>query len=66
MQACDTKCCHDQGSSIIAAVIFVLPEPVLISAPVETSRAGEPAQGVITPLLFEPPSPPPKGTFPVA
>jgi hypothetical protein len=66
LMGCGMKCCHDQGSSIVAAVIFVLPEPVEISAPAETSRAREQAQDVITPLLFEPPSPPPRDVFPVA
>ena len=63
---CGTNCCRDEGSSIVAAVIFVMPKPVQISGPAETSRACEQAQGAITPLLFEPPSPPPRSIASVA
>ncbi|HKI11567.1 MAG TPA: hypothetical protein VKA02_05585 [Candidatus Acidoferrum sp.] len=66
MHACDMKCCQEQGSTIIAAVIFVLPEPVKISAPAEASRAREQVQAVMTPHLFEPPSPPPRSIVPNA
>ena len=66
VQACDMKCCHDQGSAIVAAVIFVLPEPTRISAPAEARETREQAQAVITPLLFEPPSPPPRSIVPNA
>jgi len=51
---------------LIAAVIFVLPEPVKISAPAEASRAREQVQAVMTPHLFEPPSPPPRSIVPNA
>ena len=66
VQACDMKCCHDQGSSIVATVIFVLPEPTRISAPAEVRETREQAQAVIASSLCEPPSPPPRSIVPNA
>ena len=66
LTACGMKCCHDQGSSIVAAVIFVLSEPTRISAPAEARETCEQAQVAITPQLLEPPSPPPRSIVPNA
>lgn len=65
LMGCEMNCCHDQGSRLVAAAIFVLPEPVRISAPAERSDARERLLTVITPVLFEPPSPPPRSFSPV-
>jgi hypothetical protein len=66
LTACDMNCCHEQASTILAAVIFVLPEPITISAPAKARHAREQEQALTNSLLFEPPSPPPRGVFPVA
>jgi hypothetical protein len=60
LTACGMKCCDDPGSTIVAVVIFVLPEPVKISAPAEARYARQQGQASIRALLFEPPSPPPR------
>lgn len=66
LTACGMKCCHDQGSSIVAAVIFVLPEPARISALAEASETRKQAQAVIASSLSETPSPPPRSIVPNA
>ncbi len=60
LAACEMKCCHDAGTTFVAAVIFVMPEPMKITAPAEASDAREKAQAVIASILFAPPSPPPR------
>lgn len=66
LSACEMNCCHDQGSTVVAAVIFVMPMAAGISAPAEASDARKRPLAVVAPVLFEPPSPPPRSVSPVA
>jgi hypothetical protein len=66
LAACEMKCCHDAGATFVAAIIFVMPEQMKISAPTEASDTLEKAQAVISSILFEPPSPPPRSIVSVA
>ena len=65
LTVCGVKCCHEEGSTIVAAVIFVMPTAGSISALAEGSDARERSLAVITQVLFEPPSPPPRSLAPV-
>ena len=60
LAACEMKCCHDAGTTFVAAVVFVMPEPMKMTALAEASDTREKAQAVIASILFEPPSPPPR------
>ncbi len=66
LTACDMKCCHDEGSTFVAVVIFVMPEQARISLQKIAVRVAEKAQAVISAILFEPPSPPPRSIVSIA
>jgi hypothetical protein len=60
LMACRVSCCQDQSHSFVAAVTFLLPEPMTISVPVESATVVASSQAKIVAHLFEPPSPPPR------
>ena len=66
LTTCGMNCCHEEESSVVAAVIFVLPEPIQISEPAEARQACEHGRTLISSYLFEPPSPPPRNILPNA
>src|SRR5271157_58588 len=64
LSMCGMNCCHEEGSTMMAAVIFVMPKPTKISAPAEAHDTREQAPAVIASSLFETPSPPPRSIIP--
>src|ERR1700741_4387779 len=60
MMTCKMSCCHDQDRPATGAVIFVLPEPMIISSGIEVTPAKIMTKAVAVAHFFEPPSPPPR------
>jgi hypothetical protein len=63
MMNCSLSCCHENNVSVTNAIIFVLPEPAILSQPAQSMAAPH----VLAPVEFaqslEPLSPPPRGSF---
>ena len=66
LMACRMSCCQDQSHSFVAAVMFLLPEPAVISLPLESATVVSASRAKIISHWFEPPSPPPRGVLSVA
>jgi hypothetical protein len=66
LMACQMSCCHDHDHPLTGSVIFVLPEPMTISVPMEVTTAELKTQAPAITHLFEPPSPPPRSHTPIA
>ena len=66
LMTCQMSCCHDQERPATGAVIFVLPEPMIISSGVEVTPAKIMATAPAVTYFFEPPSPPPRSLSLVA
>ena len=60
LMACQMSCCHNQDRPLTGAVIFVLPEPMTISAAIVATLADVKPLAHEIVHLFEPPSPPPR------
>jgi hypothetical protein len=60
LMACRMSCCHNQDRPLTGAVIFVLPEPMTISAAIVATPADVTPPAREIGYLFEPPSPPPR------
>ncbi len=60
---CAMSCPHETSAPLAAAVIFVVPEPAVLSQPGRNVAA--PAEFVATEFVpsFEPPSPPPRASL---
>lgn len=57
---CQMSCCHEQDRLATGAVIFVLPEPMIISSGIEVTPAKIITKALAVTHFFEPPSPPPR------
>jgi hypothetical protein len=60
LKPCRMSCCHDQDHPLTGAVIFVLPDRMMIAAAVEVTAAELETQAHAMVHLFKPPSPPPR------
>lgn len=60
LMTCQMSCCQDQDRPATGAVIFVLPEPMIISSEVEMTPAKIMTTSPVVTYFFEPPSPPPR------
>ena len=60
MIACSMSCCHDSERSVVSAVAFVLPSPVVVVAPAGIKSPIEPAKLLDFLRSVEPLSPPPR------
>jgi hypothetical protein len=63
MVACSMSGCHKEGASLVSSSVYVLPEPVEISAPPETVNSTVALKHEKVLQVFAPPSPPPKGSL---
>jgi hypothetical protein len=54
------SCCHDQDRPATGAVIFILPEPMIIASGMEAAPAKIKTKALAVIHFFEPPSPPPR------
>lgn len=61
MVTCQLSCCQSHDYPITSAVLFVLPEPMTISAAVDVKALELKSPLQAKAHLFEPPSPPPRG-----
>jgi len=61
--ACSMSCCHKEGASLVSSSVYVLPEPVEISAPPETVNSTVALKHEEVLQVFAPPSPPPKSSL---
>jgi hypothetical protein len=66
LMTCQMSCCHEQDRPATAAVIFVLPEPMIISSGMEVTPAKIITKALAVTHFFEPPSPPPRNHFLIA
>jgi len=66
MMACSMSCCHDSERSMVSAVAFVLPSPVVVVAPAGIKSPIEPAKLMDFLRSVEPLSPPPRLAPPAA
>src|SRR5216684_6043097 len=60
MMACSMSCCHDSERSIVSAVAFVLPSPVVVVAPAGSKSPIEATKPMDFLRSLEPLSPPPR------
>jgi hypothetical protein len=60
LMTCQMSCCHDQDPPATGAVIFVLPEPMVISSDIEVTPVKIITKTLTLTHFFEPPSPPPR------
>src|SRR6267378_22461 len=60
MMACSISCCHDSERSMLSAVAFVLPSPVMVIAPAGSESPIEPTKPLDFLRSLEPLSPPPR------
>lgn len=60
MMECSMSCCHDSERSMVSAVAFVLPSPIMVVAPVGIQSPIEPAKLLDFLRSLEPLSPPPR------
>ena len=60
MMACSMSCCHDSESSMVSAVAFVLPSPVVVVALAGSKSPIEAAKPLDFLRSLEPLSPPPR------
>jgi hypothetical protein len=63
MAACSMSCCREEGASVVSSGVYVLPEPVRISAPAETVNSTVALKHDEVLQVFAPPSPPPKASL---
>ncbi|HEY1470655.1 MAG TPA: hypothetical protein VGF61_16555 [Candidatus Acidoferrum sp.] len=60
MTPCSVSCCHQEGTSLVSGGMYVLPEPLGISAPTESVSMSVAVKHDEVLQVFAPPSPPPK------
>src|SRR6266404_8713573 len=60
MMACSMSCCHDAERSMVSAIAFVLPSPVVVVAPAGSKSLIEPAKLLDFLRSLEPLCPPPR------
>lgn len=58
--ACSMSCCHQTTSSLTTAVIFLLPEPAIVSRPAVALASPSSLAPPEFVQSFDPPSPPPR------
>jgi len=60
MMACSMSCCHDSERSMLSAVAFVLPSPVVVVVPAGSKSPIEATKPMDFLRSLEPLSPPPR------
>ncbi len=60
---CSMSCCHESSHSFLSAVIFVLPEPAIVSQPAQAMSAPVDFAPMEFVRSFEPLSPPPRASL---
>src|SRR6266849_8587866 len=60
MMACSVSCCHDSERSMVSAVAFVLPSPVMVIAPAGSESPIKATKPLDFLRSLEPLSPPPR------
>lgn len=58
--ACSMSCCHESGSSLTTAVIFLLPPTAIVSQPAAALASPVSFAPMAFVQSFDPPSPPPR------
>ena len=60
LMVCSMSCCHQSSSSLTTAVIFLLPEPAIVSRPAVALASPSNLAPPEFVQSFDPPSPPPR------
>jgi hypothetical protein len=63
MAACSMSCSHEEDASVVSSGVYVLPEPVGISASAESVNSLAELKHEEVLQVFAPPSPPPKASL---
>jgi hypothetical protein len=57
---CSVACCHPKDPAVTGAIVFVLPSPVALSAPLFLGPPSRPLAVSANSFVFDPTSPPPR------